>query len=106
MSENKERRQKSLLIALRASMIGKFKCQPYKILPDEVIDAIIAAQPTTMKALKGIKGLPAEGFRVGKYGEAIVSIIKNWAKIDNIEIVGNNDVGYSVSLELKKINAF
>lgn len=102
----KEKRQKELLLQLRREMIGKFKCEPFKILPDSVINEIIDKQPRTLKQLKDIKGLPADGFRVKKYGEAIISIIKNWMKIVDIELVGDNDSGYNVDVVLKKMNVF
>lgn len=102
----REKRQKELLEELRGVMIAKFKCEPFKILPDEVITEIIGQQPSTKKQLAGIKGMPKEGFRVSKYGEAILKIVKDWKKIESVDVIGSNEDGYTINLVLKRLEAF
>ena len=37
---------------------------------------------------------------------AIATIIRNWDEIESIELLGNNDDGYTVSIGMKASNVF
>lgn len=102
----KEQKQKQLLVLLRKKMQGVFHVQPYKIMTDETIDNIIAAQPTTYADVKDVKGFPEGKFRNEMFGRAIATIIRNYDEIDSIELIGNEKDGYNVSIGMKPSNVF
>ncbi len=102
----KEEKQKELLKKLRSKMQGAFHVQPFKIMSDEVIDNIVAAQPRTYADVKNVKGFPEGKFRNEKFGRAIATIIRNWDEIDSIELMGNTEDGFNVSIGMKKSSVF
>ena len=83
-----------------------FHVQPYKILPNKVIAEIIAAQPKTQEQLNKVKGLPKDGFRNGKFGKAVVTIINHWPEIVDFELVGDKESGYDIEFRMSKSTAF
>jgi len=67
-AENIEREN---LIKLRGSLAYKSQCQPYIIFPDSAIPELLKVRPKSVSILSGMKGFPANGDRVTKWGKAI-----------------------------------
>lgn len=104
--EQKLQKQKELLLKLRGKMQRAYRVQPFKIMTDVVIDNILKAQPTTYADVHNVKGFPEGRFRDAKFGRAIATIIRNWDEIDSIELMGNNEDGYNISIGMKKSSVF
>lgn len=105
-NERKLQKQKELLLKLRSKMQSAYKVQPFKIMTNEVIDNILKEQPRTYMDVKAVKGFPEGQFRNEKFGRAIATIIRNWDEIDSIELMGNNEEGYNVSIGMKQSSVF
>lgn len=98
---SKTAKQRELLVALRAKLIGTKHTLPFTIYSDETIEDLLKAQPATLEELTKVKGFPANGKRVAGFGECIVKIFTSTDEVSNITVETSGD-GVNVKTELKK----
>ena len=102
---SKTAKQRELLVALRAKLIGTKLTLPFTIYSDETIEDLLKAQPATLEELTKVKGFPANGKRVAGFGECIVKIFTSTDEVSNITVETSRD-GVNVKTELKKLSLF
>jgi superfamily II DNA helicase RecQ len=102
---SKTAKQRELLVALRAKLIGTKHTLPFTIYSDETIEDLLKAQPATLEELAKVKGFPANGKRVAGFGECIVKIFTSTDEVSNITVETSGD-GVNVKTELKKLSLF
>lgn len=57
---------------------------PYTVFNDEDLELLLKQKPKNITSLITIKGFPANGARVTKYGEAIIEFFKNGCKVESM----------------------
>lgn len=94
-------KQRELLLQLRSDLVGKMHVQPFTIYTDDVIEALLEAQPKSLEELANVKGFPEGGKRIAGFGGAVIAVFTKCDKIDGIEVSGNRIV-----TKLKPLEAF
>lgn len=102
---SKTTKQRELLVALRAKLIGIKHTLPFTIYSDETIEDLLKAQPVTLEELTKVKGFPANGKRVAGFGECIIKIFTSTDEVSNITVETSGD-SVNVKTELKKLSLF
>lgn len=102
---SKTTKQRELLVALRAKLIGAKHTLPFTIYSDETIEDLLKAQPVTLEELTKVKGFPANGKRVAGFGECIIKIFTSTDEVSNITVETSGD-SVNVKTELKKLSLF
>ena len=76
------------------------------IFKDTEMSDLLEIKPKTLKALGEIKGFPASGKRVEKWGQAIIDIFNKTDKVEDfeVELDGNGDV--IVRTKMKPMSVF
>lgn len=98
-------KQRQMLLDLRSQLVGKLHTQPFTIYNDATIEALLDAQPKTIKELSRVKGFPENGKRVKGFGETVIKIFTDCASIDSFEISGEGEE-LSVGAVLTPMTAF
>lgn len=57
---------------------------PYTVFSDQALDLLLKYKPKNMESLTAIKGFPAGGSRVEKYGKDIIEFFKNGCKVEDM----------------------
>lgn len=98
--------ERELLKKMRGHMAYKKGVEPYVIFNDENLEALLEARPQSIEELGKVKGFPADGARVSKWGQAIVDVFTRAEKISDFDVEVDDSGDVVVSTQLKMMQAF